>query len=66
MTFYTRVVHGSSLSVQAALLAVGIAMAGRLSLGVISGFGTIPVAIAFGVGIIPGFARTTRAEVLKC
>ncbi|SFO42558.1 ABC transporter permease, partial [Pseudomonas syringae] len=35
---YTRVVHGSSLSVQAALLAVGIAMAGGLSLGVISGF----------------------------
>ncbi|MBX8484747.1 ABC transporter permease [Pseudomonas cichorii] len=96
---YTRVVHGSSLSVQAALLAVGIAMAGGLSLGVISGFaggridavimrfidvllalpglllalaivtaigfGTIPVAIAVGVGIIPGFARTTRAEVLR-
>ncbi|RMU33664.1 ABC transporter permease [Pseudomonas amygdali] len=96
---YTRVVHGSSLSVQAALLAVGIAMAGGLSLGVISGFaggridavimrlidvllalpglllalaivtaigfGTLPVAIAVGVGIIPGFARTTRAEVLR-
>lgn len=29
------------------------------------GFGTIPVAIAVGVGIIPGFARTTRAEVLR-
>ncbi|PHX50457.1 ABC transporter permease, partial [Pseudomonas syringae pv. syringae] len=85
--------------VQAALLAVGIAMAGGLSLGVISGFaggridavimrlidvllalpglllalaivtaigfGTLPVAIAVGVGIIPGFARTTRAEVLR-
>jgi peptide/nickel transport system permease protein len=96
---YTRVVHGSSLSIQAALLAVGIALAGGLSLGVISGFaggridavimrfidvllalpglllalaivtaigfGTIPVAIAVGVGIIPGFARTTRAEVLR-
>lgn len=96
---YTRVVHGSSLSVQAALLAVGIAMAGGLSLGVISGFaggridavimrlidvllalpglllalaivtaigfGTLPVAIAVGVGITPGFARTTRAEVLR-
>lgn len=96
---YTRVVHGSSLSVQAALLAVGIALAGGLSLGVVSGFaggridavimrfidvllalpglllalaivtaigfGTIPVAIAVGVGIIPGFARTTRAEVLR-
>ena len=96
---YTRVVHGSSLSVQAALLAVGIALAGGLSLGVLSGFaggridalimrfidvllalpglllalaivtaigfGTLPVAIAVGVGIIPGFARTTRAEVLR-
>lgn len=96
---YTRVVHGASLSVQAALLAVGIALAGGLSLGIVSGFaggridslimrfidvllalpglllalaivtaigfGTIPVAIAVGVGIIPGFARTTRAEVLR-
>jgi peptide/nickel transport system permease protein len=96
---YTRVVYGSSLSVQAALLAVGIALAGGLSLGIVSGFaggridavimrfidvllalpglllalaivtaigfGTIPVAIAVGVGIIPGFARTTRAEVLR-
>lgn len=96
---YTRVVYGSGLSVQAALLAVGIALAGGLSLGIVSGFaggridaaimrfidvllalpglllalaivtaigfGTIPVAIAVGVGIIPGFARTTRAEVLR-
>ena len=96
---YTRVVHGASLSVQAALLAVGLALLGGLSLGVLSGFaggridaaimrvidvllalpglllalaivtaigfGTIPVAIAVGVGIIPGFARTTRAEVLR-
>ncbi|TBU84771.1 ABC transporter permease [Phytopseudomonas dryadis] len=96
---YTRVVYGSSLSVQAALLAVGIALLGGLGLGVLSGFaggridalimrfvdvllalpglllalaivtaigfGTIPVAIAVGVGIIPGFARTTRAEVLR-
>jgi peptide/nickel transport system permease protein len=29
------------------------------------GFGTIPVAIAVGVGIVPGFARATRAEVLR-
>ena len=96
---YTRVVYGASLSVQAALLAVGIALVGGLGLGVLSGFaggridalimrfvdvllalpglllalaivtaigfGTIPVAIAVGVGIIPGFARTTRAEVLR-
>ncbi len=96
---YTRVVHGSSLSVLAALLAVGIALAGGLGLGVLSGFsggrtdavimrfvdillalpglllalaivtaigfGTLPVAIAVGVGLIPGFARTTRGEVLR-
>ncbi|HDS1737432.1 ABC transporter permease [Pseudomonas sp. BP8] len=96
---YTRVVYGASLSVQAALLAVGIALLGGLGLGVLSGFaggridavimrivdvllalpglllalaivtaigfGTVPVAIAVGVGIIPGFARTTRAEVLR-
>lgn len=96
---YTRLVYGSSLSIQAALLAVGIALVGGLGLGVLSGFaggridavimrfvdvllalpglllalaivtaigfGTVPVAIAVGVGIIPGFARTTRAEVLR-
>lgn len=96
---FARVVHGSTLSVQAALLAVGIALAGGLTLGVLAGFaggrtdavimrlvdvllalpglllslaiitaigfGTIPVAVAVGVGIIPGFARTTRAEVLR-
>lgn len=96
---YTRVVHGASLSVQAALLAVGIALLGGLGLGILSGFaggrvdavimrfidvllalpglllalaivtaigfGTLPVAVAVGVGIIPGFARTTRAEVLR-
>ncbi|GHS81507.1 ABC transporter permease [Pseudomonas sp. PAGU 2196] len=96
---YTRVVYGASLSVQAALLGVGIALAGGLGLGVLAGFaggrvdaalmrvidvllalpglllalaivtaigfGTVPVAIAVGVGIIPGFARTTRAEVLR-
>lgn len=96
---FSRVVHGSALSVQAALLAVGIALVGGLALGVIAGFvggradalimrfvdvllalpglllslaiitaigfGTIPVAVAVGIGIIPGFARTTRAEVLR-
>ena len=38
-----------------------------LALSIITalGYGTIPVAAAVGVGIIPGFARTTRAEVLK-
>ena len=96
---FTRVVYGSSLSMLAASLAVGIALLGGLGLGIVSGFaggridsvimrfvdvllalpgvllalaivtaigfGTLPVAIAVGVGIIPGFARTTRAEVLR-
>ena len=29
------------------------------------GFGAIPVAIAIGIGITPGFVRTTRSQVLK-
>jgi peptide/nickel transport system permease protein len=29
------------------------------------GYGTMPVALAVGLGVIPGFARTTRAEVLR-
>lgn len=29
------------------------------------GFGTIPVAIAIGIGLIPAFARTTRSQVLS-
>ncbi|MEV6071538.1 ABC transporter permease [Nocardia sp. NPDC052001] len=36
-----------------------------LSIVTALGFGTIPVAIAVGVGTVPGFARTTRAEVLR-
>jgi peptide/nickel transport system permease protein len=96
---YTRVLYGARLSIEAALLAVGIALFSGLGLGIVSGFiggrvdalimrvidvmlalpglllalaivtaigfGTLPVAIAVGVGIIPGFARTTRAEVLR-
>lgn len=96
---YTRVVYGARLSMLAALLAVAIALAGGLSLGVLAGFaggrvdavlmrlvdvllalpglllalalvtaigfGTVPVAVAVGIGLIPGFARTTRAEVLR-
>ncbi|MFD2640913.1 ABC transporter permease [Pseudomonas japonica] len=96
---YTRVLYGARLSVEAALLAVGLALVCGLGLGIVSGFvggrldavimrlvdvllalpglllalaivtaigfGTLPVAIAVGVGIIPGFARTTRAEVLR-
>jgi peptide/nickel transport system permease protein len=36
-----------------------------LSIVTALGYGTMPVAVAVGVGIIPGFARTTRAEVLR-
>lgn len=96
---WSRVVHGSALTIKATIIALGIAVVAGLSLGVVSGFfggvvdalimrlvdvllaipsllfalaivtalgfGTIPVAIAVGIGIIPGFARTTRAEVLR-
>jgi len=46
-----------SLAIPGLLLALAIVTA--------LGFGTIPIAIAVGVGIVPGFARTTRAEVLR-
>jgi peptide/nickel transport system permease protein len=36
-----------------------------LSIVTALGYGTIPVAVAVGVGIVPGFARTTRSEVLR-
>ena len=96
---FARVVHGSTLSLRAGCLAVGIALGAGLGLGVLSGFaggrvdalvmrgidvllalpgfllalvvvtaigfGTVPVAIAVGIGLVPGFARTTRAEVLR-
>ncbi|MBN9215297.1 MAG: ABC transporter permease [Microbacterium sp. SCN 70-200] len=96
---YSRVVHGSTLTIAATALAIGIALVVGLTLGILSGFvggavdsvamrivdvflaipglllalaivtalgfGTLPVAIAVGVGIVPGFARTTRAEVLR-
>lgn len=50
------------------LIDVMLALPGLLlALAIVTaiGFGTVPVAIAVGVGIIPGFARTTRAEVLR-
>ncbi|SFS17579.1 peptide/nickel transport system permease protein [Microbacterium sp. cf046] len=96
---YSRVVHGSTLTIAATVLAIGIALVAGLTLGVLAGFvgggvdsvtmrvvdvflaipglllalaivtalgfGTIPVAVAVGIGIVPGFARTTRAEVLR-
>ncbi|MFI5911915.1 ABC transporter permease [Dactylosporangium sp. NPDC051541] len=96
---WTRMLYGSPLTIEATLIALGIALVAGLTLGVVSGFfgggtdavlmrgidvllaipglllalsivtalgyGTIPVAVAVGVGIVPGFARTTRAEVLR-
>jgi peptide/nickel transport system permease protein len=96
---FARMVNGSALSVEATLIAIGIALAAGLVLGVVSGFagrivdvalmrfvdvllaipalllslaivtalgfGTVNVAIAVGVGLTPGFARITRAEVLR-
>ena len=96
---WTRMLYGSRLTIEATLLAVGMALVVGLALGVVSGFfggvvdavimrfvdvflaipgllmalaivtamgyGTLPVAFAVGVGIVPGFARTTRAEALR-
>jgi len=96
---FTRMVHGSALSVEATAISVGLAVVAGLTLGVVSGyaggwadsllmrfvdvllaipalllalaivtalgFGTVNVAIAVGVGLTPGFARVTRAEVLR-
>lgn len=96
---FARVVHGTRLSILAALLAVGIAAVGGSALGLAAGFlgrrvdavimrlidvllalpglllaltivtaigfGTFPVAVAVGFGLIPGFARTMRVEVAR-
>lgn len=96
---FTRMVHGSALSIEATAISVGVAVVAGLAIGVVSGyaggwadsllmrfvdvllaipallmalaivtalgFGTVNVAIAVGVGLTPGFARVTRAEVLR-
>jgi peptide/nickel transport system permease protein len=96
---WTRVLYGSSLTIEATITAIAIGLVAGLTFGVVSGFfggwvdavimrivdvllaipsllfalaiitavgyGTLPVALAIGAGIIPGFARTTRAEVLR-
>jgi peptide/nickel transport system permease protein len=96
---FTRMVHGSALSIEATVISVGVAVVAGLTIGVVSGyagswadsllmrfvdvllaipalllalaivtalgFGTVNVAIAVGVGLTPGFARITRAEVLR-
>jgi peptide/nickel transport system permease protein len=54
--FFMRIVD-VLLAIPGLLLALSIVTA--------LGYGTLPVALAVGVGIIPGFARTTRAEVLR-
>ena len=46
-----------ALAIPALLLALTIVIA--------LGFGTLPVALSVAVSLSPGFARTTRAEVLK-
>ena len=95
---YSRVLHGSTLTIEATLGAVVIAVIVGLAIGVLAGFfsgwvdavlmrivdvmlaiprlllaltivtalgfGTLPIAVAVGVGIVPGFARITRAQVL--
>ncbi|MGW4368886.1 ABC transporter permease [Nocardia takedensis] len=96
---WARTLYGSTLTVRAALIAVGIALVAGLLVGLVSGFlggitdsllmrgvdvllavpgllsaltivtalgfGTVPVAVAVGVAILPGLARTTRAQVLR-
>jgi peptide/nickel transport system permease protein len=62
--FLGGVVDAVLMRVVDVLLAIpGLLLA--LSIVTALGYGTIPVAVAVGVGIIPGFARTTRAEVLR-
>lgn len=62
--FLGGLVDAALMRVVDVLLAIpGLLLA--LSIVTALGYGTIPVAVAVGVGIIPGFARTTRAEVLR-
>jgi peptide/nickel transport system permease protein len=62
--FLGGVVDAVLMRVVDVLLAIpGLLLA--LSIVTALGYGTIEVAVAVGVGIIPGFARTTRAEVLR-
>jgi peptide/nickel transport system permease protein len=62
--FLGGLVDGVLMRIVDVLLAIpGLLLA--LSIVTALGYGTIPVAVAVGVGIIPGFARTTRAEVLR-
>jgi peptide/nickel transport system permease protein len=62
--FFSGVVDALIMRFVDVFLAIpGLLMA--LAIVTALGYGTIPVAFAVGVGIVPGFARTTRAEVLR-
>ncbi|GAA2532466.1 ABC transporter permease [Winogradskya humida] len=62
--FFAGVTDAILMRVVDVLLAIpGLLLA--LAIVTALGYGTIPVAVAVGVGIVPGFARTTRAEVLR-
>jgi peptide/nickel transport system permease protein len=62
--FFGGLTDGLLMRLVDVLLAIpGLLLA--LSIVTALGYGTIPVAVAVGVGIVPGFARTTRAEVLR-
>jgi peptide/nickel transport system permease protein len=62
--FFGGFTDGLLMRIVDVLLAIpGLLLA--LSIVTALGYGTLPVAVAVGVGIVPGFARTTRAEVLR-
>lgn len=62
--FFGGVVDAVIMRVVDVLLAIP-ALLFALAIVTAIGYGTLPVALAVGLGIIPGFARTTRAEVLR-
>jgi peptide/nickel transport system permease protein len=62
--FFGGIVDALLMRAVDVLLAIpGLLLA--LSIVTALGYGTVPVAVAVGVAIVPGFARTTRAEVLR-
>ena len=62
--FFGGIVDAALMRIVDVLLAIpGLLLA--LSVVTALGYGTLPVALAVGIGIVPGFARTTRAEVLR-
>jgi peptide/nickel transport system permease protein len=62
--FFGGIVDALLMRIVDVLLAIpGLLLA--LSIVTALGYGTVPIAAAVGIGIVPGFARTTRAEVLR-